>query len=1173
MAIQRNPTTGLLEVVRDSAASSSKSAAPTLVRDPNSGLITRQETTQTQPAEQGGLLSRVARGAGNIAKEVVLAPVRFAASPFAILSEDLPALVTGKKSHSNAFSRFVFGNNEPNTKARGGAALGQALTGATLLLGGGGAAASAIKATGKTGIRSGLSTLAKQTVKTAPYDLALGGGFGLASGIEQGHSGNNLLKDVGIGAGLGVAAPLVLGGAFKATTGVLKGTGRVLGSAVDSRVASLEAKLAKANSEVDQFYGPSTKEAVRLEKIQGSVDRWKSAQSLPDRAQTQIFDRFHPLYKLQQQIKKDTGREVDLREMAQSAANIGRQEADIRIDKEFLPLVREFGDDWKFVRKFAELLNEKDRLALGQAGTKRTVQDNAADLAKLLQDMGAARTNKVKDGYVRLRKFLNEELDNALESGTISKEQYAAFLKAHPNYTPNVVVDFLDNPDTFAKRLGGGLSRSESGFFKAKGSNREILDADQAIMKKVYEQRLNNALNRATKEVVDSVKDGNEARYGFEVQRAAEDVKIQQEVLRNLRGVSEEIKQRLGVDRTLAKEEMYRQTKVSGLLDEITRLTEQAQGLAAASADNGANVDRDIMNILAKIESRRKRGFGHEAQLAQSQEGRASIKNTISILKEARNEMRDILESVADVKTKRIDIVKNGGETISFFRDGIKEIWRVPKELGQAMRNIDPSEFGAIGRWLDESAVAKALIAGPASLVRKTATQYNPIFALVSNPMRDVQMARVTSGMTYTDWGMIFAKGIYSMIAPNSKAAKEMTELTMQIKSRGGLTGGFFSDTLENKALLRDAIDDRNPLFKLVKNPLRAIEEAGGFMEETTRKAVFFRTLKETGSLEMAAKMARNSTVDFSRGGSAVRVLNKAMPFLNARVQGLATLGRAVAEKPVETARRLMFTAAYPAALLYGHNSRYESYQLIPDWEKRKYWIVMIGEEEGVDFKGNPKKVPNYIKVPKGEAQMAMSAVLERAFNAGREEYPESTAEFMGTLIKDLSPVTESSLLPTFIQYPVELMANYSFFREKNIDPEWVLAADGKWYKGSELPASERVSYDTSEIAKTLGDVLGWSPSKIDYVLKTGVLNDVIRATDVVLKEPPADDARTMFEKQADTPFLRSFIGTNNYGLDIKQKEAELEIKQQENQMKIQKGDAAAQAQMKVMEALRAARK
>lgn len=235
-----------------------------------------------------------------------------------------------------------------------------------------------------------------------------------------------------------------------------------------------------------------------------------------------------------------------------------------------------------------------------------------------------------------------------------------------------------------------------------------------------------------------------------------------------------------------------------------------------------------------------------------------------------------------------------------------------------------------------------------------------------------------------------------------------------------------------------------------------------------------------------------------------------------------------------------MWTAAAPTALLFAHNNKYESYKSIPDYEKRQNWIIMVGQHEGNDITGKKMLIPNYVKIRKGEAQIAVAAILERMLNigSGNKEFIEDTNKFLLNLVGDISPITESSLLPAGVQQLVEVKSNYSFFKQGQIEPDYI-KKDGKWYKTNEIEPMYRSSeLATSEVAKGLGKIFNWSPYKIDHVIKVGIINDLIRMYDITVKGfRTTEDGK--FQKATELPLLKSVIGASTYGASQREKDAE----------------------------------
>lgn len=517
----------------------------------------------------------------------------------------------------------------------------------------------------------------------------------------------------------------------------------------------------------------------------------------------------------------------------------------------------------------------------------------------------------------------------------------------------------------------------------------------------------------------------------------------------------------------------------------------------------------------------------------------SSLEAAMSNIEGKRKEIMGNLKQVRDIDAKRVDYAKQGLEKVSFMRDGVREDWLVPQDLGQALKGLDGDGSSAIMQWFNNSLLGKTL-AMPAKIIRNVSTQYNPVFALFTNPLRDIQTVQVTAKASPKD----LIHGLVTTLT----GGKYDEELVRLAKKSGALQGSIYREGLEPSAILAKKLDEGSVFSKTVGRVADLIPAAGEKMEEMTRLAVFKRALADGSSPLEAAKVARDATVDFGKSGNVTRVLNKVIPFLNAHIQGFANLASAIKKNPEHAARILMWTAAYPSALLTAYNSQYESYDAIPDDEKRKYWIVMVGESTGKDKDNQVVKIPHYVKLAKGEAQQAISNTVERLLMIGKQKYPDTTGEFLMKIAGDTSPVTDSSIIPPGIGQALELKANYSYFRNRPIEPEWT-KVKGKWFKTSELPPEMRFNDYTSETSKALGKVLGWSPYKLDYVIKQGVVNDILRVPDLLKKQTDLQG----FEAAANFPVARSLIGVNNSRYAQKEKQMEAQATMEKNRATIER--------------------
>ena len=495
-----------------------------------------------------------------------------------------------------------------------------------------------------------------------------------------------------------------------------------------------------------------------------------------------------------------------------------------------------------------------------------------------------------------------------------------------------------------------------------------------------------------------------------------------------------------------------------------------------------------------------------------------TLSRAIEDLENNRGDVLQNLKLLRDIKTKPADYEKLGLEKISRFKNGVREDHLIPVEVGRALKHLDPEQAGAMMSFLQNTLLGKYLTLSARGLKAVT-TKYNPVFAAFTNPVRDIFAAIQRGKADPID----FVKGFSRMIT-----GKEDPELIKAARASGAFQANIYTELQKTAKELAQDFSKHNPI-SVVTAPVRLIPAVGQKLEEFTRLVVFKRALKDGASLQEAAKITRNATVDFTKSGSAIQVANMVIPFLNARVQGFANLASDIRDKPIGLTRRTMWLAAAPASLLYAYNSQYESYNNIPEYEKEKYFIIMVGQD-GI--------TPHYVKIPKAEGILPVASVVERALSAGKIKYPTETKAWLASLAKNITPVSESSILPTGVQYPVELGTNYSFFQDKPIEPNYIFRK-GRFKTPEELReegGNENVYGDnTAEAAKWLGKALNWSPEKIDYVIRTGVLNDLMKGIDLAVKgfDP---EKKTPFKKATQLPFVRSVIGASDFGTALRKK-------------------------------------
>jgi hypothetical protein len=914
----------------------------------------------------------------------------------------------------------------------------------------------------------------------------------------------------------------------------------------------------------------------------------RSTQSIPDSFKKLILNNRNAFDKWSKKALEEGVTKENLGHLVAGVEHRAGAEASIR-NKEYAVITKNYSDVWEEVHKYSRLLDDLDRLKRGNIiENNRTIDDVAEEMFKLKSSLTPEQMKRVEQGQKLLNDYQDRELQSAVQSGLKSPEEYKIMKEAHPNYLKRSIEDFENKEKNF-QGTSGSFNVSKTGIFKAKGSSRKLANTDVSIIGHLYEQALKNEKNKATRSIMQAMektKESTALRTAKQVQermKAFKNIKeqkqIQSKLIDNIKelttyGKKASIKIKNIINTKVSKDIKSLVKKIDTMEKERNELFGEAQTMASEF-----EASTKIKKLLKQVENKEKNtnlNFTKLSELISSKNKRKTldikqqsevISNIKSIIKtinkqvqESKNINKELwmeTKKMSDIKMKDIDIPE-GLVKISHFNEGIREDWLIPKDIGEALKLTDSGAADALLKWVGNLSENKDFIkrtAGkfltfPAKTVKNLAVNWNIMFSAISNPFRDIQTILLTSDVTLKD----IAESLFYTIR-RAITRSEKDEIDALARKSGAYQGNVFKEGLTPEQILIKELDNKVGVVSKITHPLRLIEDIGQAMEEMSRRAVFKSELKKGSSLLEAAHITRNASIDFSKSGSLIKVLNKFIPFLNARIQGFSNLVKAIQKDPTKASRVLLVTAAYPTVYLNALNSNYASYKNVPDYEKRKYWVIMVGESNGRDMKGNPILIPHYVKIPKGEGQQVVSNVVDRVLNLSKTKYPDSTSTFFKKLIGDFSPITESNIIPAGLSQYSDISHNHSTFKEAPIVPEWIKKEIG-WRKSSELAEKEQFTDKTSEVAKTIGDVFNWSPMKIDYVIKIGALNDIIRTLDLPIKGFKGKGA---FEKASELPLARSIIGTQSSGeYQAKKEEEERKLKEKntkliESYRKIQK--------------------
>ena len=449
---------------------------------------------------------------------------------------------------------------------------------------------------------------------------------------------------------------------------------------------------------------------------------------------------------------------------------------------------------------------------------------------------------------------------------------------------------------------------------------------------------------------------------------------------------------------------------------------------------------------------------------------------------------------------------KTGLDTVQVLENGQVVTYQVADPLFiEAVKSLNMPDLPFIG-----------LLSGPANFLRNMVTK-DPGFML-ANMVRDSMAAFVTSGVKMTP--------VVDTIK-NFGRAMANTSPEYEALLNAGILGGYeFSQNIETSAeafereLKKKYSGKTN--FERLLNPMTApralwdmLEKGTTASDAATRIEVYKRTLAETGN-EAEALHRALEVMNFNRKGSSavVRILTAAIPFLNARMQGLDVLYRAGISP---TFRKYAYgdtatdraKAVQKAFIVRGLTMAALS---------AMYWTLTHDDDEykrqEQETKDNNWLIPSLgIKIPiPFEIGVIFKVIPERIM--ARTLGEDTNKDFMDSMARNLRSTLAIDYLPQTIKPFVETQTNFSLFTQRPIVGQ-----------GLEGVAPEyQVGPGTSSLAAGLGSQLGMSPMKIDHLIQgyTGTIGMyMVSALDGVMNmnaENP--NASKRFEQM---PFIKRF--------------------------------------------------
>jgi len=474
------------------------------------------------------------------------------------------------------------------------------------------------------------------------------------------------------------------------------------------------------------------------------------------------------------------------------------------------------------------------------------------------------------------------------------------------------------------------------------------------------------------------------------------------------------------------------------------------------------------------------------------------------------------------------------GKDVIWYQDGGQgaEVW---------FRVNDPMLLESlIGYGVSPYRGIENTLAIPSGFLRDMITR-SPDFVIV-NMMRDTLSAYVTSGAEMTpviDTGKNFF----------TSSGNDVFEKLKEMAVVGGYD--FSNDPKDVAKYIKQQVDKLEEGLT-VRSGFRTVWDALGQMttksDAATRigvykdvyKKVYNRKVAEGVSEQEAEIVAETEAayqalevINFSRRGNSpfFKVYTAAVPFLNARIQGLDVLYRSASGQyasdrltltPAEIQQNMLLrlgSIAMITALYYAMVSDTEEYKNARREVRDDNWIIPIADdfalkvpipfEVGVIAKVFPERLM--------DALMGESTIADVASSMNRQ---------LSTSLAFPAIPTKSSFEPSFgiqaIAPLVDAIMNHDSYTRKAIVP---------YYMEEGLEAGYQSQYSTNEMARLVGEFFNISPIKIQYVMQGygGSMGSyALSAVDAITRSvtdrdfiPPSADRM---------PVMRRFVQTSRGG-------------------------------------------
>lgn len=410
-----------------------------------------------------------------------------------------------------------------------------------------------------------------------------------------------------------------------------------------------------------------------------------------------------------------------------------------------------------------------------------------------------------------------------------------------------------------------------------------------------------------------------------------------------------------------------------------------------------------------------------------------------------------------------------GENIIKVSQSGETTFYRLKSDLFDAFHALDNEDSS---RFIQ-------ILAAPAQWLRAGVT-LSPDFAL-SNLMRDTFSSAVIN-----KYGMVpfeaALRGMAAMIGNPTMVAEWAAAGGAQ-----SIEANYFDRKKLSEFVRRRVTDDLTlgeRALIVAKSPLTALRMLTGSLETVTRLGEYQKSYNQAvkggmspGEARRLAAYESRDRQDFAKGGAKTKILRHASAFWNAAVQANVKLAQSFRERPIRTMAQGLAFVTIPKLIEQAVNWDDDDYWDRPQWERDLFFMIPIGK----DRNGHTK----FLRIPiPFEVGLIFGTVPGRMLQWAKQNRAQAMKGLPETILRQTIPNPIPQSVQVVIADFMTGKRGWDFFKMRPIVPETM----------ADLPAELQWTEQTSLTARHVGAKLGFSPLKVDHIIRntTGGLGQQI---------------------------------------------------------------------------------